>query len=263
MFNITEHREFKGLLIALREKMRIFLLTFCLIGLCFSTLAQSITFGTEATYAPFEYYDKDNQLVGFDIDIAQKICEIAQFECKFTNQAFDSLIPSLKTRRIDAAISGIDITPERKQQILFSQPYYHNSAAFLSQENAFSSIQELKGKRVGVQNGTTYQKYLLEQFPEIKIINYATYQYAILDLKSRRIDAIFSDRALADEWIKNDKNLSVVGNNVVDSNYFGSGLGIATHKGNHQLVNIFNQALRQMQTDGSYQQIYDKWFTNP
>ena len=96
---------------------------------CWSTsvLAKEIRFATEATYAPFEYLDDKNEFQGFDIDLARAVCAQVKLECSFHNQAFDSLIPSLKFRRYDAAIAAMDVTPERAAQVDFSDIYYENS----------------------------------------------------------------------------------------------------------------------------------------
>ena len=94
-----------------------------LAGLSFSaTAADNIRFATEASYPPFEFMDANNTMQGFDIDLAKALCQEMQANCTFTNQAFDSLIPSLKFRRFDAVISGMDITPERLKQVAFTKP---------------------------------------------------------------------------------------------------------------------------------------------
>ncbi|RAN74907.1 arginine ABC transporter substrate-binding protein, partial [Bacillus sp. SRB_28] len=111
----------------------------------------------------------------------------------FTNQAFDSLIPGLKFRRFDAVMAGMDITPEREKQVLFTAPYYENSALFVGQQGKFTSIEQLKGKKVGVQNGTTHQKFINDKHPEITTVPYDSYQNAKLDLQNGRIDAVFGD----------------------------------------------------------------------
>lgn len=242
--------------------MKKILLALILGSLCFSSMAKTVTFGTEATYAPFEYYNEHNQLIGFDVDIAKKICEKNQFSCEFKNQSFDSLIPSLKTRRIDAAIAGIDITSMRSKQVLFSDSYYQNTAQFFAKKNIFKTIGSLKNKRIGVQNGTTHQKYLIENYPDMEIVSYDSYQNAVLDLRSDRIDAIFSDSAASDVWVSLYKNLTIIGQPVADPNYFGLGLAIAVRKGNSDLVDKFNKALKEMRNDGSYQKIYNKWFAS-
>lgn len=236
------------------------LLAALLSGLCFTASAKTVTFGMEGTYAPFEFFDDKNELVGFDVDIAKKVCEVAQTDCKFRNQAYDSLIPSLKTRRIDAIISGMDITAERQEQVDFTQPYYENSAEFIALKGKITDIAQLNGKRVGVQNGTTHQQYLMQKHPDITVVNYDSYQYAVLDLASGRIDAIFSDSAVGNVWLKKDAKLAVIGKPVTDPQFFGTGLGIAVRKGNAELLQKFDQALKQIKADGSYQQIHDKWF---
>jgi arginine transport system substrate-binding protein len=110
-----------------------------------ATAAQTIRFATEASYPPFESIDA-NKIVGFDVDLANALCKEIDATCTFSNQAFDSLIPSLKFRRIDAVMAGMDITPEREKQVLFSTPYYDNSALFIGQKGN-SPLDQLKGKK--------------------------------------------------------------------------------------------------------------------
>ena len=143
-----------------------------------SVLAKEIKFATEATYAPFEYLDDKNEFQGFDIDLARAICEQAKLECSFHNQAFDSLIPSLKFRRYDAAIAAMDVTPERAAQVDFSDIYYQNSAVFVAKKGAFKGPEGLVDKTVGVQNGTSHQSYLVDNWVSkgLLTVPYASYQ---------------------------------------------------------------------------------------
>ncbi|MBD2784283.1 arginine ABC transporter substrate-binding protein [Xenorhabdus sp. DI] len=220
----------------------------------------ALRFATEATYPPFEFIDANNKIQGFDVDLADAICAKLNTECTFTNQAFDSLIPSLKFRRFDALMAGIDITPDRQKQVDFTQAYYDNSAIFIAIKGKFARIADLKGKQVGIQNGTTHQKYLMEQHKELKTVPYDSYQNAILDLKNGRIDAVFGDTAVVNEWLKKNKELSTVGDKVTDKNYFGIGLGIAVRKGNSELLDKLNKTLAEIKQDGTYDTIYKKWF---
>lgn len=245
------------------EIMKKIFLIAALTSAVFSVSAKDINFGLEATYAPYEFYDDNNTLVGFDIDIANKICEELNYTCKFTNQSFDGLIPSIKTRRIDAAISGLDMTPERREQVDFTQSYYDNVAQFVGLKGSLESldsISELNKKHVGVQNGTTLQKYLIDKYPEIDIVSYDSYQFAVLDLKAKRIDAILIDSAAATEWLNKEPSLVKIGKEVSDPDYIGAGLGIAVRKGNSALLDQFNQVLTKIKSDGTYDQIYAKWF---
>ncbi|PWC10394.1 arginine ABC transporter substrate-binding protein [Brenneria roseae subsp. americana] len=225
-----------------------------------ASAAETIRFATEASYPPFEFVDASNNIQGFDIDLANALCKEIQATCTFSNQAFDSLIPGLKFRRFEAVIAGMDITPERQQQVAFTQPYYDNSALFIAQKEKVADVTALKGKRVGVQNGTTHQKYLMDKHSEITTVPYDSYQNAVLDLKNGRLDAVFGDTAVVNEWLKQNDNLSAVGENITDKDYFGIGLGIAVRQNNDELVKKFNDALDKIKQDGTYQTIYKKWF---
>lgn len=228
------------------------------------TAKETIRFATEATYAPFESIDDNNNIVGFDIDLAKSMCQKLNANCTFTHQSFDSLIPSLRMRRFDALIAGIDITPERQKSVDFTDTYYNNSAIFIAVKNKINKISVLKGKRIGVQNGTTHQKYIMQQHKEVQAVPYDDYQTAILDLHNGRIDAVFGDTVVTTEWLKTkgSQNLAAVGEKITDANYFGVGLGIAVRKGNKVLLDKLNKALAQVKLDGSYDVIYQKWLQN-
>ncbi len=112
-----------------------------------ASAAEKINFGISATYPPFESIGANNEIVGFDIDLAKALCKQMQAECTFTNHAFDSLIPSLKFRKYDAVISGMDITPERSKQVSFTTPYYENSAVVIATKRLpTKTFADLKGK---------------------------------------------------------------------------------------------------------------------
>ncbi|RTF99978.1 arginine ABC transporter substrate-binding protein [Serratia marcescens] len=225
-----------------------------------ASAAETIRFATEASYPPFEFIDAGNKIQGFDVDLANALCKEMQAECTFTNQAFDSLIPSLKFKRFDAVMAGMDITPEREKQVLFTKPYYDNSALFIAQKGKIADVAALKGKKVGVQNGTTHQKYLTDKHPEITTVPYDSYQNAILELKNGRIDGVFGDTAVVNEWLKTNPQLAPVGEHITDAQYFGTGLGIAVRPDNQALLAKLNAALDAIKADGTYKAINDKWF---
>jgi arginine transport system substrate-binding protein len=100
----------------------------------------------------------------------------------------------------------MDITPERSKQVAFTDPYYANSAVVIAKKGV-KSFDELKGKRIGMENGTTHQKYLQDKHPEVKTVAYDSYQNAIIDLKNGRIDGVFGDTAVVNEWLKTNPQL--------------------------------------------------------
>ena len=226
--------------------------------------AQDIRFITEATYPPFEYMDEQNEFQGFDIEVARAICAVIEANCSFHNHAFDSLIPALKFNKGDAAIAAMDVTPERQENVDFSDIYYENAAVFVAKSGVFADAQALAGKSVAVQNGTSHQKYIQDQWSDKKVtaVPYASYQNAFLDLKTGRVDAVFADTAVAKEWLDQQDagSYQYVGEAVTDAAYFGTGFGIAVKKGNAELLAELNRGLKEIRANGTYQQIYDKFF---
>ena len=218
--------------------MKKLLLTALLAGTALATNAQEITFAMEPSYPPFETTNEKGEIIGFDVDIANAVCQQIQATCHFKSQAFDALIPSLKAKRFDASISAIDITDARAKQVAFSQPYYDSSASYV----ALTGKGDLtKAKNVGVQNGTTFQQYTAAETKQYDIKAYASLQDAVLDLKNGRIDVIFGDPA--------------------NKKYFGNGLGIAVNKSSKELLDNLNKGLDAIKASGEYQKIYDKWMT--
>jgi arginine transport system substrate-binding protein len=130
----------------------------------------------------------------------------------------------------------------------------------IAKKGAFKSFDELKGKRIGMENGTTHQKYLQDKHPEIKTVSYDSYQNAIIDLKNGRIDGVFGDTAVVNEWLKTNPQLGTVGEHVTDAEYFGTGLGIAVRPDNQALLTKLNTALAAIKADGTYKKISDQWF---
>lgn len=222
--------------------------------------AKTLNLGTSSSFEPYEFINSNNELDGFDIDLAKALCKQMQVECAFHDQGFDNLIPSLQARRLDAVVAGLDITPVREKQVLFTDIYYKNYSEFISVNPNIVSIADLTNKKVGVQNGTTQQKFLMEQHPTITIVNYDYYVNAMLDLKSNRIDAILVDSAVSDAFKEKDASVKIVGEAVTDPDYFGGGMAIAVRKNNKKLQQQFNQALAEIKANGTYDTIYKKWF---
>ena len=226
--------------------------------------AETIRFGTEATYPPFEFLDDNNEVTGFDIDLAKAICAEIKAECTFSNQPFDSLIPSLRYRRFDAVIAGMDITPARQKQVDFSMPYFENSASFVAAKNkSFKSANDLIGKAVGVQNGSTFQTYMIDKFEKqgVTVRPYETIQNAFLDMTNGRLDAVFSDTAVANDWLleQGKGDYSRMGEVIRDADYFGVGYGIAVRQKN-PLKSKIDDALTTLKNNGTWQKIHDKYF---
>ncbi|HHF6609673.1 TPA: lysine/arginine/ornithine ABC transporter substrate-binding protein [Haemophilus influenzae] len=234
------------------------LLTAILLGSSIAVSAQELTFAMEPSYPPFETTNEKGEIIGFDVDVANAICQEIQVTCKFKSETFDSLIPSLKAKRFDAAISAIDITNARAKQVLFSDAYYDSSASYVALKGK-ATLES--AKNIGVQNGTTFQQYTVAETKQYSPKSYASLQNAILDLKSGRIDIILGDTAVLSDMISKEPEIQFVGEKVTNKKYFGNGLGIAMHKSNKDLAAQLNKGLAAIKANGEYQKIYDKWIT--
>ena len=225
----------------------------------FSTQAKDLTFAMEPSYPPFETTNEKGEIIGFDVDIANAICKEIQANCSFKSLSFDGLVQAVKQKRIDGAISAMDITEARSKQVLFSDAYYDSSASFI----ALKGKADLStAKNVGVQNGTTFQQYVVAEAKQYAPKAYNSIQDSILDLKNGRIDLIFGDTAVLADMLSKETDLTFVGEKVTNPKYFGNGLGIAINKGNKDLVDELNKGLAIIKANGEYQKIYDKWMTN-
>ncbi|AGH38853.1 transporter substrate-binding domain-containing protein [Bibersteinia trehalosi] len=223
--------------------------------------AQEITFAMEPSYPPFELTNEKGEIVGFDVDVANAICKEIGATCHFKSQAFDALIPSLIKGRggFDAAISAIDITEARAKQVAFTDAYYESSASFIAVKDKNVSLET--AKKVGVQNGTTYQQYVNNETKQYAASSYNSLQDAVLDLKNGRIDIIFGDTDVLRDMFEKNPELGFVGEKVTDKKYFNNGLGIAVNKSKTELVESLNKGIKAIKESGEYQTIYDKWMT--
>jgi len=253
-------------------KMRSLSKSICFIFYCaFSTQLVAVdldknlevNFVTEANYYPFEYLDDLQQIQGFDIDIANAVCNAANLTCRFHNQSFDSLLLTLQFGRFDAVIAALDITEERQAKVDFSSSYYKSPPVFVSainQEEEFSMI----GKFIGVQSDSSNHHYLLEHAKKDSfIISYLSSTAAFIDLSEGKIDIVFADQAVVAEFLLQEKNnlkFSVKKTEKLFIEKFSSGYGIAVRKGNTKLLQRLNYGLEKIVEDGSYQKILERYF---
>lgn len=228
--------------------------------------ADKIKIGTEGAYPPFNSITADGKVVGFDVDIANALCEKMKAECEIVTQDWDGIIPGLVAKKYDAIIASMSITDERKKQVAFTNPYYKSALTFVAKKG--SGITEinadtLKGKTVGAQAGTTQADYIAAAFPDIELKAYPTQDEVNLDLVNGRLDLGVSDLFPMMDWIDQGKDgacCELVGKPVLDPQYAGQGAGIAIRQEDTALLAAMNKALEEIVADGTYKAINDKYF---
>ncbi|MCP5077057.1 MAG: transporter substrate-binding domain-containing protein [Psychromonas sp.] len=222
-----------------------------------------VNFVTEANYYPFEYLDDLQKIQGFDIDIANAVCHIANLTCRFHNQSFDSLLLTLQFGRFDAVIAALDITEERRAKVDFSNSYYQSPPVFVTATNNKEKF-SIVGKFIGVQSVSSIFCYLLKYAKKDSfIISYLSLSAAFIDLSEGKIDIVFADQAVVAGFLMqgiNNLNFSVNKTEAIFLEAFSEGYGIAVKKGNTQLLQRLNYGLEKIVEDGTYQKIFDRYF---
>src|SRR5439155_1757933 len=136
----------------------------------------TVRIATEGAYPPFNLVDKDGKLQGFDVDIANALCEHMNAKCTIVAQDWDGIIPGLLAKKYDAIIASMSITDERKKKVNFTDKYYNTRARFVGKNGAGIEITPagLKGKRVGVQRATIHENFVRATFPDAEVVVYDT-----------------------------------------------------------------------------------------
>jgi len=211
---------------------------------------------TEATFPPFEF-QQGGQLTGFDIDLMRAIGKEADLNIDFRNLPFDGIIPALQARTVEAAISGMTITSERAQAISFSRPYFRAGLAIAVREDnkTIKNFEDLKGKRIAVQIGTT-GALEATKIPGATVSQFDSAALALQELINGRVEAVVNDKPVTLYAIKQAglRGVKVVGELLTEEFY-----GIALPK-NSPYLQLINDALGRVIESGQYDVIFRQWF---
>jgi len=211
---------------------------------------------TEATFPPFEF-QQGGQLTGFDIDLMRAIGKEADLNIDFRNLPFDGIIPALQARTVEAAISGMTITAERAQAISFSRPYFRAGLAIAVREDnrTIKNFEDLKGKRIAVQIGTT-GALEATKIPGATVSQFDSAALALQELINGRVEAVVNDKPVTLYAIKQAglRGVKVVGELLTEEFY-----GIALPK-NSPYLQLINDALGRVIESGQYDAIFRQWF---
>ena len=225
-----------------------------------------IRIGVEGQYPPFSSVTADGNLVGFDIEIANALCEQMSVECELVTQHWDGMIPALQARKYDAIIASMSITEERKKKVEFTNSYYKTPAKFVREKGSGIEItqEDLRGKTVGVQRSTIYDNFVSQVYgAEVEVKRYSTRDDAYLDMVAGRVDLLLADSVALDEgFLKTDtgKDFEFVGPSLTDPKHFGEGAGIAVRKEDAQLKEMLNAAIEAIVDSGEFDRIAGEFF---
>ncbi len=216
----------------------------------------------DCSWPPMEFVNKENKIVGFDIDLMQAMSKAGNFEVEVVNTAWDGIFGGLIAGKYDCVMSSVSITDERKNTMDFSAPYFEvKQGIVVQQSSGIESEADLAGKIIAAQIGTTgyFVAQKMENIAEAR--SYDDVGLAIEDLYNGRVDAVACDDAVAYDYaLQNEKYAAKLDMPFVVASDKKEFLGIAVQKGNAELVGMFNDALKKVKDSGEYDEIYSKWF---
>ena len=221
---------------------------------------KKIVVGLSADYAPYEYHalvEGKDEVVGFDVDIANSIANDLGVELEIKEMEFGSLIEALKQGKVDMVISGMTPTPERKEVVDFSDIYYKAEQAFIVKEAdkaTYKTLDDLKGKKVGAQLGSI-QADIASEIENAEVKQLADVNTLALELENGNIDALIVEVPVANLIAQNNKGLFVAEEHIVDEE---GGSAIAIAKESPKLVEAINASLKTLMDEGKIDEFVQK-----
>ncbi|MEH7388872.1 amino acid ABC transporter substrate-binding protein [Bacillus sp. JJ1474] len=225
-----------------------------------STKNNEIIIGIDDKFAPMGFRDKDNNLVGFDIDYAKAAVEKMGKEVKFQPIDWKTKESELSSGRIDLIWNGYTITDKRKEMVLFTKPYLANAQVIATKADSdISTLADLDGKVIGLQSLSSASDALNANpiKDSIKSVSeYADNVLALSDLKSGRVDAVIIDEVVIDYYMAQEEGTF----KVLDESLAPEEYGVGVKKGNDELLKELQKALDELSADGTAAEISEKWF---
>lgn len=233
------------------------LLVVCLVLPACTSTKTKVVIVTDATYPPFESVNEQTKAIeGFDIDLMNAVAEKAGLDIEFQNVSWDPLLTGMAQGTYDAAISAITITADRSKSMSFSNPYFKAGQLVVVrfENTSIKSKDDLAGKKVGVQLGTTGE-FEVDKISNVTKKTYDEIGLAYQDLMNGQTDAVVADNFVALKFVaKNPTKLKTAGDVFTDESY-----GIAVNKNKPDLLAKINQGLKAVMDEGIIQTLTDKW----
>ncbi|MDP0489006.1 MAG: amino acid ABC transporter substrate-binding protein [Fusobacterium sp. JB021] len=216
--------------------------------------------GLDDTFAPMGFRDENGEIVGFDIDLAKETAKRMGVKVEFKPCEWDGILFELNGGKIDMVWNGMSITPAREKQASFSKPYYQGGQViFTKKDNKISKVDQLAGKVVGLQLGSTGD-YALQNssvFTKVKKVKkYGTLVESLMDLEAGRLDAVIAASSAGGYYNSKNKTLAMSSESLLE----GDGSGVAFRKKDVSLREEIDRIIDEMKRDGTYKKISVKWF---
>lgn len=230
-------------------------------------LADTLRYGLESQYPPFESRNAKGELEGFDIDLGKAICQAGKFDCKWVESSFDALIPALQAKKFDAINSAMNITEARAKSIDFTQPIYRIPSMLIAKqgENLMPTAEALKGKNIGVLQGSIQETYAKKHWETqgVTVTSYQDQNQVYNDMVAGRLDGTLVMSAAGQSGFLDKpqgKGFAFAGKPVEDDAILGTGIGFGLRKGDSALKAKLDSAIAKVQQDGTITKLAARYF---
>lgn len=228
---------------------------------------QPLRFATALGYPPFEYMGPDGKMTGFEIDLGNAICKQLKRTCTWSEIEFSGMAPGLQARKFDAMIASVAVTEDRRKQVLFTDKVYGSHTRLLARKasGVTSDVQTLKGKRIGVEQGTINERFAKNRWtPQgVEVVSYPDQDIVYNDLIGGRLDGVIvADLQAQLGFLSTERgaDFGFVGDAIADPLIGDNGSAIAVGKGNQKLAEALNGALAALHADGTYDRLAAQYF---
>lgn len=241
-------------------------LAFCAVGFSASPAMAEIRLGLDsAPYPPFYEANSSGVFEGWETEIGDAMCAAMKEECVYVGIAWDGLIPALMAKKIDAIFGSMSITEERLKTIDFSEKYYNTPAAIIASKSSDidGTPESVKGKIIGAQVSTTHQNYVEATYESVadSVKTYQDFNEHNQDLIAGRLDAVVGDSLAFADFLGSPEGADFeIKASLNDEAIFGLGVGAGVRKGDDELREKINAAIKQIREDGTYDKISAKYF---
>jgi lysine/arginine/ornithine transport system substrate-binding protein len=227
----------------------------------------TLRFGIEAAYPPFESKTASGQLQGFDIDVGNAVCAKMKVKCVWVENAFDGLIPALEARKFDVINSAMNITAKRKESIDFTPAIYVVPIVLVAKRGSplLPEVKSLQGKRIGVLQGSSQEDFLKQHWANagVEVVSYQDQDQVYADLVAGRLDGAVQEAQTAQEGFLDKPaghDYQIVGAPLKDPSTLGEGTGFGLRKNDKALKTKVDTALADLKKDGTLSALSQKYF---
>ncbi len=226
---------------------------------------ERIRFLTDSDYPPFNYYDEEGALTGFNGDLDRAVCDELIVECDVVPLDWAELVPTLKREEADAVIASIRPSKQTLEELDFTEAYYHTPARFIMRKGEFEEATQdaLEDKKIGVLANSAHQAFLADFFSESEVVPFDRASKAMEALKEGDVDRMFGDGISLMFWVHGttaQNCFAFLGGPFTESRYFGEGIGIAVLRGNRKMRQVLDYGLARVRASGRYEELLLRYF---